>query len=184
MNRTAAGSPGGRRKKTDRSGPRSFWRELMLNAGAVLGLICLVTTVAAAALGLTPLVFRSGSMAPAISDGDLAVARSTSASQVGVGDIVSVTNRTGARVTHRVQAVEPFGTQIRLTLKGDANAAPDAETYVVKSVDKVLFTVPKLGHVVGWATGLPGIVVGSIFVACMAFVAFSPGRRDKGARRA
>ena len=173
-------------RKARRRGLRSagWWREVILNAGAVLGVMCLVMTIAGLVFGLTPLVFRSGSMAPAIGTGDLAVARSVSAGDVGVGDIVSVTNREGVRLTHRVQAVEPFGNEIRLTLKGDANAAPDAETYTVTSVDKVMFAVLKLGYAVSWATGPFGVFAGGIFVACVAFVAFTPSRRPKGARKA
>ena len=74
---------------------------------------------------LTPIVVRSDSMSPEINRGDLVIARAASAGDVEVGDVISVENRAGVRVTHRVETVDPFGSSIQFTLKGDANAVPD-----------------------------------------------------------
>jgi len=165
-----------------------FWRETLLNVGAALGVFCLLTAAAAAIFGLTPLVFRSGSMSPTIETGALAVAKEVPASEIGVGDIVSVTNRAGVRVTHRVESLQPFGSQVELTLKGDANGVTDAETYPVSSADRVLFSIPYAGYAVGWATGPIGIFVGGVLVACIGFVVVSSrkrgGSRGGGVRKA
>lgn len=174
----------GRRRA--RSGPRTsgFWRSTLLNVGAGLGVVCLLAAGLGAALGVTPIAFRSDSMAPAIASGDLALARSVSAGDVGSGDIVSVSDRQGSRVTHRVVQVEPYGSSIRLTLKADDSAAPDAETYDVTKVERVFVSVPLLGYVFGAAGGLVVIGLGGVFVACLAIVLFVPRRRIVGTRRA
>jgi signal peptidase len=168
-----------------RSGPRTsgFWRATLLNVGAVLGAICLVAAILGAALGVTPISFRSDSMAPAISAGDLALARSVSAGDVGKGDIVSVTDRQGRRVTHRVVEFQPYGSRIRLTLQADDSGAPDAETYDVTKADRVFVSIPWLGYVFGPARGLVAISIGGVFVACLAVVLFVPRRRIHGTRR-
>ena len=61
--------------------------------------------LATLALGVRPMVFRSGSMAPAIDTGALAFAHETAADELAVGDIVSVTTSTGSRDTHRITRV-------------------------------------------------------------------------------
>ena len=59
---------------TDRSAKQaSRGRELALNIGAVAGLVCIIAAAASMFLGIKPLVFRSGSMEPAISTGALAL---------------------------------------------------------------------------------------------------------------
>jgi signal peptidase len=175
---------GGRRKA--RSGPRTaaFWRFFLLHLGAALGVGCLVTTGLAILLGVTPIAFRSDSMAPAISAGDLALARSVSAGDVGAGDVVSVARRDGSRVTHRVVRVEPYGSSIRLTLQADDQGVPDAEAYEVTEVDRVFTSLPLLGHLLGPARGLLAVALGAVLVACLAVVVFVPRRRLRGARRA
>jgi signal peptidase len=174
----------GRRKA--RTGPSTggFWRTTLLNVGAALGVVCLVAAGLGAVFGVTPIVFRSDSMAPAIASGDLALARTVSAGDVGEGDIVSVSDREGSRVTHRVVEVEPYGSSIRLTLQADDSAAPDAETYDVTEVDRVFTSIPLLGYVFGPAQGLLAIGIGGVFVACLAVVLFVPRRRLRGTRRA
>lgn len=130
-------------------------RQTVLWAGAGLGGLCLLWAAATHVLGLTPLVFTSGSMAPQIAAGDLALAESTPARAVAVGDVVSVVNAAGVRVTHRVVDVDPVdATSVVLALKGDANARPDAEAYTVREVERVVTSVPAAGYVVA-AVGTP-----------------------------
>jgi len=167
-------------------------REAALTTGAILGVVCVVATVAGWAFGITPLVFRSGSMAPAIHTGDLAVARTVDARSLDAGDIVSVINADGHRVTHRLRDMSAEGEARQLTLQGDANQAPDAEVYTVTRVDRVLFDIPKAGYVVSAASGRGGLFVLGAYVTGMLVLAFrrrspeepaGPTRRG-GARRA
>lgn len=151
--------------------------ESLLTVTATLGVLCIVATVASLAFDVEPLVFRSGSMSPTISTGDLAVARSVPASELAKGDIVSVRTAKGERVTHRITRVEDVGDARSLTLKGDSNSTADIETYSVNSADKVLFSIPKVGYIVNAVSGTVGAFGGGLLVALVLFVAFGPGRR-------
>ncbi len=154
---------------------RSLWRGAVLGLGATLGILCILATVGAFAFGVTPLVFRSGSMAPTIPTGALALAERVPASQVRVGQVVSVLNSAGVRITHRVVSIDRSGSGATLTLKGDANAAPDQETYPVTSVGRVRGSVPRLGYAVSAASSPWGMLAGGALVASTFFLAF---RRD------
>jgi signal peptidase I len=130
---------------------------VVLALGAVLGSLCLLMALAAMAFDLRPLVFRSGSMAPTIGTGDLAVAQEVPASDLAVGDVVSVKTASGSRVTHRIVTVTQRGDRATLALKGDANTATDLEPYDVASADRVMFSVPKGGYVLAWLAGPLGL---------------------------
>lgn len=147
-------------------------REGLLTVGALLGVLCLGLTVAGVAFGIVPLVFRSGSMSPAIETGDLAIARTVDASALRPGDVVSVVTGSGVRVTHRVVSSAPQGDRQQLTMKGDANQAPDAEPYVIARADRVLFHIPKAGYVVNAVASPFGIFVGGLYVAMMLWLVF------------
>lgn len=173
----------GRRKA--RSGPRTadFWRSTLLNVGAALGAVCLVAATLCAIFNVTPIASRSDSMAPAISSGDLVLATKVSAGDIGDGDIVSVTDRQGRRVTHRVVELHPYGSSIRLTLQADDSSVPDAEAYDVTHAERVFMSIPALGYLFAPARGLIAISIGGVFVACLAVVLFVPRRRIRGTRR-
>jgi signal peptidase I len=163
-------------------------REVALTTAAVAGALCLVLLLAGLVLGVRPLVFRSGSMAPAIDTGALALARTVPASEVHRGDVVSVHDAAGTRVTHRVVSVATQGEQRQLTLKGDANARPDAEAYTVTEAQRVFLDVPRLGYAVGWLTGPIGLFLLGLYAALLLSVVFrreppGNGRPSSRARR-
>ena len=160
-------------------GSIKFWRDLALTVGAVLGVVCIVATIAIVAFDMKPLVFRSGSMSPAIDTGALAYAKGTPVGDLKPGDIVSVENSSETRITHRITAIEPNGSRAALTLKGDANEDADAVLYVVSSADRVLFSIPRAGYVVSWLSGPIGIFAGGLLVGLLSIVAFTPGRNRK-----
>lgn len=137
---------------------------VVLTITAILGSICIVATVAAVVLDVRPLVFRSGSMSPAIDTGALAVARTVDVDDLKVGDVVSVLDAQGVRITHRVRNVTVRDGTATLVLKGDANAAVDAEPYVVTTADRVLFDIPRAGYVVSWMSGPVGVFLGGLLV--------------------
>ena len=157
-------------------------REGALTAGAALGLVCMLATAASYAFGIMPLVFRSGSMSPAIHTGDLAVARTVDASSLRNGDIVSVVNADGIRVTHRLKNVAKQGDARQLTLQGDANRSPDTEVYTVTRAERVLFDIPKAGYVVDAASGPGGLFVLGAYVTGMLILAFRRRPPDEDER--
>jgi signal peptidase I len=161
-----------------------FVRETLLTVGAVLGVICLGWAIVMGVFGITPLVFTSGSMSPAIATGDLAFVRTVPADDLRRGDVVSVAGDSGVRVTHRIVAVERTGDRFVLVLKGDANQSPDAGTYEVTAADRVIGHLPNGGYVLSAVAGPAGALVGGLVIAGVLFVAFGPGSgRPRGGRR-
>ncbi|OZF51760.1 signal peptidase I [Rhodococcus sp. 14-2470-1b] len=154
-------------------------REIALTVGALAGLLCVLIALAAVMFGITPLVFRSGSMSPAIETGALALSKSTPAVDIQVGDIVNVTNAAGNGITHRVVDIGAVSSvSAELFLKGDANAEPDAEPYVVSDVRRVLFSVPKLGYVVTWLSSPVAVFAGGLMVGVLLMIAWRPHGRN------
>nr|WP_281728342.1 signal peptidase I [Cellulomonas denverensis] len=98
-------------------------------------------------LNLGLIVFRTGSMSPAIPTGSAALVRTLPAEQVQVGDVVTVPSPVGPLpVTHRVVSVEPLADgSTRLVLRGDANDAPDPFPYDVTEVRRVVAHAPGVG---------------------------------------
>jgi signal peptidase I len=152
-------------------------REGLLTFGAVAGFICIAATVASFAFGIQPVIFRSGSMSPAIDTGALAISRDVPAKDLKVGDVVTVKTDAGIRVTHRIKDVSLVNGEASLVLKGDANKTPDDKVYVVPSADRVLFSVPKAGYVVSWLSGPTGVFAGGLLAGLLVITAFGPGTR-------
>ncbi|MGB3167852.1 MAG: signal peptidase I, partial [Rhodococcus sp. (in: high G+C Gram-positive bacteria)] len=154
---------------------RKLAREIALTGGALAGLLCVLIALAAIIFGITPLVFRSGSMSPAIETGALAISKETPATEVAVGDIVNVTNASGDGITHRVVDIGAVGTDsVQLILQGDANTEADAETYIVDEVGRVVVSVPKLGYAVTWLSGPVAVFLGGVFVGVLIMIAWRP----------
>jgi signal peptidase I len=162
-------------------------RSVVLTTGAVLGSVCLLLALAGVLLDVRTLVFRSGSMGPEIPAGSVGLASSVAAAELAKGDVVSVIDSEGVRVTHRIVAIDGTGAKRELTLRGDANAAPDAETYVVKKADRLFWSVPGVGYVIAWLGSpvglftLGGVAVGFLVLG---FGSTRPQSRGGGRRRA
>jgi signal peptidase I len=143
-------------------------REAALWVTAVLGTLSILAAVAAVGFGITPLIFRSGSMSPEIPTGSLGLAQRADALEVRVGDIVSVVWSDDTRVTHRVVGIADQGAGfVELETRGDANERADIEHPVIDRVDRVFWTVPGAGYVFQeitkpyWIFG-SGVAVGAI----------------------
>lgn len=157
-------------------------RETVLWIGGVLGALCLTMLAAGWLFNVTPLVFASGSMSPAYEAGDLGVAREVPADQLGAGDVVSVMASSGERVTHRVVEVAPAGDRFLLTLQGDTNSTPDAESYLVASADRVDVGIPYAGYVLNAAASPFGLMVIVLLVLASLWLGFArPAERGRPA---
>lgn len=155
-------------------------RRILLTIGAVIGGLCLVVAVAGPLFGARTLVVRSGSMSPGMPTGSLALAWPVDADEIGIGDVVSVIDADGSRITHRVVGIQQGGDQVTLTLQGDANPAPDAQVYQVRQADRVLGSVPWVGRVVvlfGTPVGL--LALGALTAGLLGY-AFRPTRTPRG----
>jgi signal peptidase I len=150
----------------------------LLTLGAVLGALCLLAAIVAVLVGAKPLVFRSGSMAPAIPTGALGLSIPVEAKALRAGDIISVETAAGVRITHRVVQADVSGDTATVTLKGDANSIPDAETYVLRKTERVVAHAPLLGYAVAWLSSSAAVFAGGLFTAYLLYLAFgAPGRR-------
>lgn len=153
----------------------------LLTLGAILGGLCILAVIAALLIGAKPLVFRSGSMAPAIPTGALALSVPIEAASIRAGDVISVETADGVRITHRVAKADVSGDTATVTLKGDANPIPDAAPYVLRKSERVVAHAPFLGYAVAWLSTSAAVFAGGLFTAYLLYLAFgAPGRRRSG----
>jgi signal peptidase I len=164
---------------TPRDRALALLRELALTGGAVVGTLCLVFTLLSSTIGVRPLVFTSGSMAPTINTGDVAITRPVELARLAPGDVVSVFDARGERITHRV--VEVDAARHLLRLKGDANDVADPLPYAADRADLVLFSVPAGGYVLTWLSSPPATMLLGAYLAFLGWVLWP---RGSGARRA
>lgn len=109
-------------------------------------------------------VVLSGSMnaepEPIIRPGDVVIVDGVDAATVEEGDIITFTNGGEEPITHRVVNVTEQDGQPAFRTKGDANE--DADTRLVgpdQVVGEVIFVIPLIGHVVGFANTTQGFVL-------------------------
>ena len=112
-------------------------------------------------------------MGRSIPIGSLAITHEVGAAGVHEGDVILVheqANGVEARPKmHRVVQIEHYNGNILVSTRGDANAAPDPNRYVLPArVDVIAYSIPFLGYLVGFmltpagwvlAVGLPGAIV-------------------------
>lgn len=96
----------------------------------------------------------SGSMAPAMSAGDLVIATPKPLNEIAVGDVLVFNAPIADRrlVTHRVIEVVEQGTRPVVRTKGDANSAPDPWLAQLERGPawEVRAVVPEAGRVLAW----------------------------------
>ncbi|WEK60629.1 MAG: signal peptidase I [Candidatus Microbacterium colombiense] len=172
-------------RRGSRSGPGRVVVDVLLWIAAAGGAVCIVLVVLAVTAQITLIMFRTGSMSPTIPAGSVAVVQRVPASDIRVGDVVTVDREDELPVTHRVTSIAPGADDAQrvITMRGDANADEDPFPYTVTSVRIVLFSVPGIATVIV-GMGNP-YVLGALTVAASALVvwAFWP-RAEKGVRRA
>ena len=169
---------------TDAAPPRRLVdrvRTVVVTVAGAIGLACLLGWVAIALTGLSFVVVTTGSMAPTIPAGGLAITHEVPATELHEGDVVTVPRPGSALpVTHRIVAVEPVpgepGARL-LTLRGDDNASDDRDPYVVREAGLVLAHAPTLGSVLVALTSPVGRGLAVTAVGMLVAWAFWPDRR-------
>ncbi|SCF21263.1 signal peptidase I [Micromonospora chokoriensis] len=163
--------------------------DLVLTVLAVGGTVCVVLVPLAFFFDITLILFKTGSMSPTIPAGSLAVVRQIPASEVSVGDVVTVDRTPLPPITHRVvEVANGGGTSRLLTLRGDANEANDAAPYAVDTVRLVEWSVPRLGYAVRTVSNvyaMSAITIGTAGIVTWAFWprGAEPQTRGRGASR-
>ncbi|MFJ6652406.1 signal peptidase I [Microbacterium sp. NPDC091313] len=127
-------------------------KDAVLITLSVIGIMSVAWLLAAWAWGLTIIVFVTGSMAPTMPTGTAAVVQEVEATQLQIGDVVTVPKPDSAiPVTHRIVEIAEVPGQSstrELSLKGDANDTVDPITYTVTDAQRVLVAVPNAGWLV------------------------------------
>lgn len=150
--------------------------DALLWIGAACGALTLAAVAWFQVAGLRPLVVQSGSMEPTIPTGSLALVEPVPAAQLRTGDVVWAARPDGTRVLHRIVGIEPARRGVALTLKGDANRAADAETFVARGeARRVRLSVPGAGRLAAlFRSPLAGFAVAVVVLAPLAL-----GRRRR-----
>lgn len=126
--------------------------------GQVLSWLLLLTVLGVAAVmivvprigGATAYTVLTGSMAPGMPPGSLAVVCPVDPAAVGTGDVITYQIKSGERgvVTHRVVGVgHTFDGELRFTARGDANNANDLPIKPEQIRGTLWYQVPLLGYV-------------------------------------
>ena len=143
---------------------RSWWGiagDVFLNTLAVGGIICIALVACAFVFNITLIMFKTGSMSPAIPAGSLAVVRAVPADSVGVGDVVTVDREGMLPVTHRVVATETI------------------EESGITEVRTVLWSMPGLARVIVYFSNPYVLGLITLSMAGLVVAVFWP-REEKG----
>jgi signal peptidase len=133
---------------------------------SAVGLAILV--LAAPLMGQQPFIIRSGSMAPTIDRGAVAIIAKDRLDAIQPGDVVTFQVPNSSIITHRVTRVELVGGVTYLETKGDANAAPDPTlTPASWVIGRVTFSVPLAGYLLALPSTPLGIVAVASLVVCL-----------------
>lgn len=146
-----------RARPTEKTGPL-WW------AGQITSWLVLLTILAVAAVmiviprmgGATAYTVLTGSMAPGMPPGSLAVVRPVDPATLRTGDVITYQIKSGepAVVTHRVVGVgHTLGGELRLTARGDANTANDPPILPEQIRGSLWYQAPWLGYINSALTG-------------------------------
>lgn len=158
-------------------------KEGVLMVAGLLGLLAIVWLASAMFFNLSIVVFKTGSMAPAIPIGSAAIVREVAASELKPGDVVTV-RRAGAAlpITHRVVSIEidPVDSAGRIvTLRGDANASNDLSPYSITEAQRVIVSFAGWGAILGLLGSPFFLAVTTLLVALLIMWAFWPQRLQR-----
>ncbi|KQU28060.1 MULTISPECIES: signal peptidase I [unclassified Rhodococcus (in: high G+C Gram-positive bacteria)] len=149
--------------------------DAVLNVLALGGVVCIVLVVLSFTLNISLIMFKTGSMAPTMPTGSLAVVREVPADSVVPGDVVTIARVGELPVTHRVVETSPGRDGATfLELKGDANEYEDPAGYDVTEVRKVLWSVPGLAKVVVWFSSPLVLALLTLSMAALVVAMFWP----------
>lgn len=153
-----------------------MWRVAQSAIFAIAGVAGLLVIAAFCAplLGFSLVRLETGSMSPGYPAGSILLVRDAPASELSVGDIVTVQRAGHSPVTHRIVTVEPAGSGAQLILQGDANAGADPEPYLVDRVGLHLAGVPFGGGVIAALASPIGLIAMCVFASLVVLWAWWP----------
>ncbi len=169
-------APGPVALRPRRRRPFRWVRPTVITTVGVVGLLTVLLTMLPL-VGFQVVRLATGSMSPGFPPDSLLLAQRIPAAEARIGDIVMVQRPGELPVTHRVVSTAARDAMTELTLKGDANPAPDPQPYDVTHVERVVGGMPWGGQVV--TTARSPFVLGALTVAASLIVlwAWWPRRR-------
>jgi len=132
-------------------------------------------------LGYKTFIMYSGSMAPTLDVGSVAVARVVDTERLVIGDIIAYDPQGGpptdSRVPliHRVMKIDRSGDNAVFTMKGDANELPDPQKVTFPDTAfRVAFGVSYLGYIysIYSATWLPYLLLIGMALFTLGFIGY------------
>jgi signal peptidase len=182
---TSSGHPAQDQESTELAEPRTSrgrTKSIVFAVAGIAGLLSILWLVASLVFGLSVIVFKTGSMAPTMPAGSMAITRWVPAAAIRVGDVVTVpVPGKVLPVTHRVVSVATIPAvpdDRSLVLKGDDNLTPDQVPYTVGRTKLVIFSLPVAGTVLALFQTPPFIGLTSLIVAGLLLWAFWPAARS------
>jgi signal peptidase I len=157
----------------------ALWLSLALAVLAVVGL-----SHVAPALGYRLVVIAGPSMSPTIPLGAVVIERTISASEIVVGDVVTVQMPNGVSITHRVVRLGAARGETYLETRGDANDAADPTVVPASAVTGVVaISLPLLGFLLAFLAVPSGVASIVLTLAALMFAIWTleelDGARDR-----
>lgn len=149
----------------------------LLNVAAFGGALCILLVLLGALMNVSIIMFKTGSMSPTIPAGSAALVREVPASDIRVGDVLTVDRPGQLPVTHRVTSVEGAGETRTITMRGDANDVDDPAPYTIDSARIVVFSVPHLARLIVWFSNPAVLGILTVTTAALVTWAFWPKPR-------
>lgn len=160
-----------RPSRVARLGDAALW------IGAVAGALCVLVALAAFVFHLSLIMFKTGSMEPTIPTGSVALVREVPASDLRVGDIVTIDRPGMLPITHRVTSVQDAGATWVVTMRGDANPVDDPEEYRITTARTVVGWIPGLARIIVWFSN--PFVLGALTLAMTGLIVWAFWPRDE-----
>ena len=149
---------------------------ILVGAVVILGLAGFALA-ALPLLGWQSVILATGSMSPGLPAGALVVERPIAASELAIGDIVTVDRGDRPPVTHRIIAIAPATgilSSREITLQGDANDDPDPRPYVVEKVGLVVAGFPWGGQAIVFLRTPLALGIITVIIALLVLRAWWP----------
>lgn len=146
---------------------------MLKKIGNILSTMVLISMILLALLlagpylaGLKTYAVVSGSMEPTLHVGSLAYVKTTDASEIKEGDIITFLMSGSSMVaTHRVVSIDESNREF--TTKGDANNTQDAPISFDRLVGKTLISIPYLGYLTMFIKTKQGMVLAVCILTLM-----------------
>lgn len=165
-------------------------RRLRILSWVFTGVMALVLVagppIAHFAMGITVSPILSGSMQPYAGPDDVFVTIATKASNLQMGDIISVVSESsGTYYAHRIVDIRDQGESLRITTRGDANGSPEVDPLIVpaeRSVQREFMKLDWIGMPLNFLTTEQGRQATLSLIVVTALIALFLGVSTKKAR--